>query len=103
MNQSRDYSYAQLERDWEEAEKIYHQGFTYMKEFEKYKEEMQDLENIYKEKIEEAKSDIDCCVPMFLKYMEEFLTSHKKLDEIREKLNDLQFKKQLEKEDIKDE
>jgi hypothetical protein len=80
-----------------EERKKYYQGFAYRKpqpmEKEMYKEELEDLEKIYIEKLKAAKETMEYINPSLVHYMKKFIETYEEECNMNSKLSNLRYKK----------
>jgi hypothetical protein len=70
-------------------EQKYYEGFNLGRERAMFKEELQDLEVVYKTALRNYAKEVEEILPTLLHYMDKFLTVHKQNEAIREKLDNL--------------
>jgi hypothetical protein len=107
--------YMDMEKDYRKSKKIwdryfkmceidrqkYYEGFNVGREKQMFKEELEDLETVYKTALKNYHQEVEDVLPSLLHYMEKFLILHKQNEAIREKLDVLLEKtgKQSQEED----
>lgn len=67
----------------------YYEGFNTGREQTMFKEELEDLEIVYKTALKNYAKEVEEVLPSLLYFMEKFLIVHKQNEAIREKLEDL--------------
>ena len=67
----------------------YYEGFNVGREKQMFKEELKDLEIVYKTALKNYAKEVEDVLPSLLHYMEKFLVVHKQNEAIREKLDNL--------------
>lgn len=82
-----------------DAKLKYYAGFSYPKkikrEKEMFKEELEDLEKMYIEKLKIAQSEMEYINPSLVHYMKEFIQHYEEEQKIKIKLESLQHKKNV--------
>jgi len=73
----------------------YYKGFNVSDE--DFKEEIEQLEKIYRQSLKEEQEDLDSSMDWMVCNMEAFVTRYKKVQEIKEKLELLEYKKTAQK------
>lgn len=74
------------------AERGYYEGFKPAKERVMFKEEIEDIENVYQSVLNSTNDALEDMLPTILHYMEEFVNLHAKRDAVGEKLATLKIK-----------
>jgi len=85
----KDYEKARMDRSSAKACRKYYGGFklNMINRRPMYKDELQDLEMVYKKTLVDLHKQVENILPSLLHYMEEFLTLHKQNEAVREKLD----------------
>lgn len=84
---NKDYDKIRMERSSKAAWKKYYTGFNKIDRKPMYKDELQDLENVYKHTLHNIQAQERNVMPSLIHYLEEFLELHKQKEAINEKLD----------------